>query len=427
MKTWTKYLTLWVLLFGLVGHFLGSNFGDPNWASQSAPPEIYQLILFLKTGFLSILKMMVAPLVFFSLIGGILNIGTIDKLKGMGKITITYYLSTTLIAIMIGLTTVFFIHPWTNIEGQTKNTLTIKKSQEHALSKDRMINKDESGIFVIFKKLAKKSFVNPFNALSNNNILGIVAFALMLGIAILISVPLNSPIITLVEHTNKALSTLLGWIILTAPIGIFAITFDFALKVSGNIYDQLLSFALVVLAGTLVHGFIVLPLIAYFFGKTPPLKLWKAISRPLLIALTTASSQATLPVTMKTCEEELGVDKSVSGFVFPLGATMNMDGTALFEGIAAIFLAHLYGIDLSTFSIISIFIMSMISSIGAPGMPSGSMSGMQMVLIAAGIPLEAIGILMVVERPLDTFRTAVNVKGDIVGALVTQAYYKRVK
>ena len=127
---------------------------------------------------------------------------------------------------------------------------------------------------------------------------------------------------------------------------------------------------------------------------------------------------------MRTAEEKLGVNNSVSSFVLPLGATMNMDGTALFEAMAAIFLAYLYGIELSTAMIITIFLMSMVASIGAPGMPSASMSGMQMVLLAVGIPLEAIAILLVIERPLDTFRTAVNVQGDLIGALVVQKYMK---
>jgi Na+/H+-dicarboxylate symporter len=144
-----------------------------------------------------------------------------------------------------------------------------------------------------------------------------------------------------------------------------------------------------------------------------------------MVAFSTSSSLATLPISMQTCEEEFKVHKGVSGFVFPLGATMNMDGTALFEGIAAVFLAHLYGIELSSVATFSIFFMSMLSSIGAPGMPSASMSGMQMVLLAAGIPLEAIGILIVIDKPLDTFRTAVNVQGDIIGAIVTQNYINK--
>ena len=125
---------------------------------------------------------------------------------------------------------------------------------------------------------------------------------------------------------------------------------------------------------------------------------------------------------MKACEEELGVSKSVSSFVLPLGATMNMDGTALFEAMAAVFLAYLYGIELSNIALITIFLMSMVASIGAPGMPSASMSGMQMVLLAVGIPLEAIAILLVIERPLDTVRTAINVEGDIIGTLVVSHF-----
>ena len=152
--------------------------------------------------------------------------------------------------------------------------------------------------------------------------------------------------------------------------------------------------------------------------------LLKQILQPLIVAFSTSSSAATLPVSMRTAEEELKVDNSVSSFVLPLGATMNMDGTALFEAMAAIFLAYLYGIELSTVMIITIFLMSMVASIGAPGMPSASMSGMQMVMLAVGIPLEAIAILLVIERPLDTVRTSVNVEGDLIGTLVVQKYMK---
>ncbi len=144
-------------------------------------------------------------------------------------------------------------------------------------------------------------------------------------------------------------------------------------------------------------------------------------------ALTTSSSSAALPVTIATCEERFGVSKGVSGFVLPLGATMNMDGTALFEGIAAVFLAHIFGIELTGASLVAVFLMTIVSSVGAPGMPSGSISGMQMVMLAVGIPLEAIGILMVIERPLDTFRTAVNVEGDMIGALITQRRLDRLE
>jgi Na+/H+-dicarboxylate symporter len=163
-------------------------------------------------------------------------------------------------------------------------------------------------------------------------------------------------------------------------------------------------------------------MIAWLTTGLKPIELFRKIARPMIVAFSTSSSAATLPVSMKTCEEDLGVSKSVTSFVLPLGATMNMDGTALFEAMAAVFLAYLYGIELSNIALITIFLMSMVASIGAPGMPSASMSGMQMVLLAVGIPLEAIAILLVIERPLDTIRTAINVEGDIIGTLVVNRY-----
>jgi Na+/H+-dicarboxylate symporter len=145
----------------------------------------------------------------------------------------------------------------------------------------------------------------------------------------------------------------------------------------------------------------------------------------MAMAFATSSSSATLPLAMQSAEEKLGVSQSTSSMVLPLGAVMNMDGTALFEGVAAIFLAQLFGVDLTTSGLVMIFIMAMVSSVGAPGMPSGSMSGMQLVLLAAGIPLEAIAILLIIERPLDTFRTAVNVEGDMIAALVVDKWQKQ--
>jgi Na+/H+-dicarboxylate symporter len=168
-----------------------------------------------------------------------------------------------------------------------------------------------------------------------------------------------------------------------------------------------------------------LPLVAWLTTGQHPVRLVRSIAQPLLVAFSTSSSAATLPVSMKAAQEKLDVSQSVSSFVLPLGATMNMDGTALFEAVAAIFLAYLYGIELSTLMVITVFLMAMISSIGAPGMPTASMSGMQIVLLAVGIPLEAIAILLIIERPLDTFRTTVNVQGDLIGTLVVQHYLNR--
>jgi len=419
-------LAVWVAIFGVFGYMSAAIFADPTWVTSENTPEFYKLILLIKDVFIQSLKMLVAPLIFFSLLGGLAGIKEAWKLKKLGGIAVTYYVSTTLIAILIGLTVVFFIHPWKN----STVRVNVQKSQSiggdyHTKKPKKMIDAKDNSIITVVHKILKTSLTNPLESLVTNNILGLVCAALLIGLAMVTSLRTDSQLFLLIEDINRILTTILGWFITLSPIGIFAIVFDFKLKVTGDLFTQLFAFAAVVFGATLVHGAIVLPIIAKIFGGIGPITLFRKIANPLFIALGTSSSSATLPVTMKTCEEELGVSKAVSGFVFPLGATMNMDGTALFEGIAAIFLAHLYGVELTTFTIFAIFFMSMISSIGAPGMPSGSMSGMQMVLLAAGIPLEAIGILLVIEKPLDTFRTAVNVEGDIIGALVVQKTMER--
>lgn len=426
MNKLIKNLTFWVFIGAVLGYFLSSLFGDSSWVSSQSQPVFYEVIILIKTMFINALKMMIAPIIFFSLLGGLISIGEITKLKKMGMVTISYYLSTTLIAITIGLTAVFFIHPWTNSDVKINVQESMQQNNSEYYKKPKkLIDNNADSVVMVIKGVFDKAFVNPFKALTEGNILGIVTSALLLGLALLTVHSTGSPLHKLVLDINGIINHVLKWIIKTTPIGVFAIAFDFQLKTSGGVITQLISFCLLVFAATMVHGIFVLPTIAWFFGGVKPLDLFRKAAKPILVAFSTSSSSATLPITMQTCEEEFEVSEAVSGFVFPLGATMNMDGTALFEGIAAVFLAYLYGIELSSIATFSIFFMAMLSSIGAPGMPSASMSGMQMVLLAAGIPLEAIGILIVIDKPLDTFRTAVNVEGDIVGAIVTQNYLNK--
>ena len=377
----------------------------------------YEFIIFVKTAFLSALRMLIAPLIFFSLIGGISGIGNVVKLRTLGSATVTYYIGTTGIAILLAMVAVFFIHPWTNYPPP------MEMSAE--LSPSKMIDPGSDSVVLVLKQIFALAFTNPFDALVNLNILGIVTNAFLIGVAMVLVLPEESPLFVIVQQVNQVINKVLSWVIKALPIGVFAILFDFTLKLSGDgghsgtFLTQLLQFVVLVITLTLIHGLIILPLIAYLFTGKKPHVLLREISQPMLVAFSTSSSAATLPVSMKTASE-LGVDNSVSSFVLPLGATMNMDGTALFEAIAAIFLAYLYGIELSNLMIFTVFLMAMVSSIGAPGMPTASMSGMQMVLLSVGIPLEAIAILLVIERPLDTVRTAINVEGDIIGSLVVQ-------
>ena len=394
---------------------------------QSLVPDgavaVSDSIEFLKKSFLALLKMLIAPMIFFSLIGGIISIGNVIRLRQMGGITVAYYLTTTGIAIVIALIVVLFFHPWTAHPPVMSAAIDA--------SNTRMLEPGSDSIIRVLTTMASLAFTNPFSALVNLNILGIVTNALLVGVAMVLILDAQSPLFRLVNDINQVIIQILKWVIRVLPVGIFAILFDFTLRLSTGeghseaFLTQLFQFGALVVGLTLLHGLVVLPLIAWITTRTSPLTLIRKISQPLLVAFSTSSSAATLPVTMRTAEEELAVDNSVSSFVLPLGATMNMDGTALFEAMAAIFLAYLYGIELSTVMIVTVFLMSMVASIGAPGMPSASMSGMQMVLLAVGIPLEAIAILLVIERPLDTIRTSVNVEGDLIGSLVVDRYLKR--
>lgn len=410
----SRYLTPLVIAAGLAGWLAAMAIGDPHWTQSLQPPLGYEVILLLKQAFLGLLKMLIAPVIFFSLMSGIVGLGDATRLRRLGTATLVYYVATTAIAITIGLVIVLGIHPWSG----TASALDL--TQFTRVDRAQLIDPTSGSFGQLLIALADRAFVNPFAALAELNILGIVVNAILLGIALLIAVPPNSPLIVGLEHLTRLVYRVLSWIVLTMPIGVFAIVFDLTLRLPHGILEQLGFFVLVVLGGTLFHGLVVLPAIAGVFGGVRPDVFVRRALRPMLVALTTSSSSATLPVTLKTAEEEFRVSSGVRAFVLPLGATMNMDGTALFEGIAAVFLANLFGIDLTPAAMTAVFLMAMISSIGAPGMPSGSMAGMQMVLLAVGIPLEAIGILLLVERPLDTVRTAVNVEGDLVGAVTVE-------
>lgn len=415
-----KNLTLQVFFAAAVGVALAMVY-------QSVAPDgtaiVEDTITLLKSAFLALLKMLIAPMIFFSLIGGIISIGSIIRLRQLGGITVGYYLLTTGIAITSALIAVFFFHPWTDYPPLMAASVVANDT--------RLLDPGSDSLLQVLATMASAAFTNPFSALADLNILGIVTNAILIGIAMVLVLEPDSPVFRFVKDAQHVIVQILKWVIRILPIGIFAILFDFTLRLgtgeghSEMFLQQLLEFAALVAGLTLVHGLIVLPLIAWVTTGTAPHVLLRRILQPLLVAFSTSSSSATLPVSMRTAEDDLGVSPGVSSFVLPLGATMNMDGTALFEAVAAIFLAYLYGIELSTTMMFTVFLMAMVASIGAPGMPSASMSGMQMVLLAVGIPLEAIAILLVIERPLDTIRTSVNVEGDLVGTLVVEKYLSR--
>ncbi|WP_279129663.1 dicarboxylate/amino acid:cation symporter [Photobacterium phosphoreum] len=373
----------------------------------------FKLLMLTKTTYIGLLKMLVGIVVLFSLLQGITSIGSTSRLKTLGYKTIAFYSLTSTLAICLGLGVSLAIPKWPHL---------IDTAQITVGNHIQLIDNSASSGGAIAEKLFSMALVNPFQALATTNLLAIVVFALLLGVALLASLPSEHPVFDIISGINIAINRVISAVIKLAPLAVFAIVFQFTAQSGNSIFGELLLFALLVFSLTLVHGGIVLPLLAKIFTGIKYSTLFRALSAPMAMAFATSSSSATLPLSLQTAQEDLGISQPTSSMVLPLGSIMNMDGTALFEGVAAIFLAQLYGIELGTSGLILIFIMAMVSSIGAPGMPSGSMSGMQLVLLAVGIPLEAIAILLIIERPLDTFRTAVNVEGDLIAALVVDKW-----
>jgi Na+/H+-dicarboxylate symporter len=402
-------------------------FGHPFMIKAGAGDPLYGSMLMTKLLFVSLLRALVGPVVFFSLAAGLVGIARAAGLSRLAGATLLYYFTTTAIAIAIGLFAVKVIHPWTSEPPGAALGDGTRSWQMVDLSGKTFLDQDAAAGASVVKKLGRSMFSPPWKAFDPRQpaILPIVGYGLLAGLCLMFLTNPGSRPRSWVLKANMFVNRILALALWTAPLGVMAIVFDFSLRTDGRMFSGLLQFALLVFAATMVHGALVLPGLAAFFGKCSPRRFFTGSMQPLLLALSTASSSATLPSTMRACEQEHGVSPEVSGFVCPMGATMNMDGTALFEGIAAVFLAWLYHVDLGSGGVVAIFLMAMISSIGAPGMPSASMSGMQMVLLAAGIPLEAIGILLIIERPLDTFRTAVNVEGDIAGAIIVNRYYQK--
>jgi len=381
---------------------------------------LQSISLLLKTAFFAILKMVIGPLIFFSVFSGVLGLGNKASASRIGSVTLFYYLTTTGIAISIGLVVVFFIHPWTSYPPIT-NSLDEGLSSL-SLASPTLISSSDGSITSLFVTLIQRMFVNPISAIADFNILGILTSAVIFGLAATVVTDEKSRLPEVIEEISSGMHKLANWVLWLLPVGLFAITYQLATQLTWTTMASLGQLAAVVFGATLIHGLLVLPTIVWLVSGMSPFTFIKGILQPLFTALLTSSSATTIPVSMIAAEKELGVDRAKASFILPLGATANMDGTALFEGIAAIYLAYMFGIDLGSTEIITVFLISMLSSIGAPGMPSGSMAGMQLVLLAVGIPLEAIALLLLIERPLDTFRTAVNVEGDLAGCLVVEHF-----
>jgi len=363
---------------------------------------------FLGDIFLNALKMVVIPLLFCSMIVGIANLGDIRKLGRTGVKTLLYFVATSSIAVVIGLVLVNVIQP-----GAGFDVL-------QATVPDDVVGGKE---YSFFAWLTDQIPSNIVHAAAETQVLPIIVFALFFGGVLTTIGAKGKPVLAFFEGVNEAIMKIVHIIMWYAPIGIFGLVAGQLAAEGGlgnftGVLTALGKYSLVVLLGLLIHGLIVLPMFLKFIGGKNPIEYFVGMGQALVTAFATASSSATLPVSMRCVEEKNDVDKRASSFVLPLGATINMDGTALYEAVAAMFIAQAYGIALPIWSQITIFATAVLASVGAAGIPQAGLVTMVLVLQAVGLPLEGIGLILAIDWFLDRCRTTVNVWGDSIGAAV---------
>lgn len=368
--------------------------------------------------FINSLKMVIVPLVISSIFMSIVHLGSPESLSSMGKRAVSYYFFTTAFAVFLGLVWVNIINPGVGaslgsagLEGLS-STMADKVQEQKGLY--------HTIIGVLLDAIPK----NPFGSMASANVLQLIVFSLLMGVVALYKPEQAEPVVKVMKALEEMTLTLTHWIMKIAPFGIFILMLDVMAKSGVTAIVSLSKYMLTVLLGLLTHFIFLLVLSSIRLQKSPMFIL-KGISQALLTAFSTASSAATLPITMASVEDNLGVKKDTAKFVLPLGATINMDGTALYESIAAIFIAQAYNIDLTLGQQFVIFITASLAAIGAAAIPGAGLITMSIVLSAVGLPIEGIGLILAVDRILDMFRTTVNVFGDAVGTIVVDTSLKQ--
>ncbi|OGV00509.1 MAG: hypothetical protein A3J84_08955 [Ignavibacteria bacterium RIFOXYA2_FULL_37_17] len=364
--------------------------------------------------FLNLLIMMVIPLVFASLSLGVAQIGDLKKLGRIGFKTISYFLLVTALAVTIGLVLVNIIRPGDYLPVETKTQL-LSSYKEQATQIKEATEKTEFGIQTLINIVPR----NPFSAIAKStpDMLALIFISLIVGIALtLIDKKKAEPIIRLLEGINDITVVVINLAMKLAPFGVAALIFSVTSRFGFDLLVALSMYIVTVLLGLALHQFGVFPILVKTFARYNPLLFFRKIQTVMLTAFSTSSSSATLPTTISVSQNNLGIPSHITGFVLPLGATMNMNGTALFEGVTVLFLAQVFGIHLSFGVQLIVVLMSVLTAIGSAGVPSGSIPLLVIVLAMVNIPPEGIAIILGADRILDMCRTVLNVTGDITCA-----------
>ncbi|MCI5115380.1 MAG: dicarboxylate/amino acid:cation symporter [Candidatus Electrothrix sp. AW1] len=368
--------------------------------------------------FLKLLKMMVVPLVISSVMSGILGLGDIRKLGRPGGTAVVYYFTTTALAVLVGIIVVNIIQPGAGtVDQQTLNEIASQGADASHQDKD---------IWTILNNLILMLFTdNLFDSAANTDLLPLIIFSIIFAGMLTTMGSRVETITDIIVQINDALISFVLLLMKVAPLGIFCLVasrFGEA-KAGGEFFEvlkQLSLYIITVVAGLGFHAFVTLSVILWFFTKRNPLQFMYQMSQALLTAFSTASSSATLPVTMESAVEEANVSRQSVDFVLPLGATINMDGTALYEAVAALFIAQAIGFEMTLTAQLTVAVTATLAAIGAAGIPEAGLVTMLIVLNAVGLPVEYISLILSVDWLLDRFRTTVNVFGDAVGSAVVE-------
>jgi Na+/H+-dicarboxylate symporter len=350
------------------------------------------------TIFLNLIKMLIIPLVFSSLFVGAASIGDPQKLGRVGAKTIALYLLTTVFAVSIGIAIAMIIKPGTVVSTEIKQLASASTAA----------TKSPSFINTLIGIVPK----NPVKAMVNGNILQIIFFALMGGIAAALSGDKGKKAVEVMQSFAEICYKLVELIMATAPIGVFALIAHAICTQGISILAGLAMVILCAYLGSLIHAIAIYGSLVKFLGKLPFITFFKGIFPAQMVAFSTCSSSGTLPASLECCEDNLGVSRSISSFVLPLGATINMDGTSLYQGVCVVFIAQVFGIDLSLAQIGTIIMTATLASIGTAGVPGAGVIMLGMVLSAVGLPLEGVAIIAGIDRILDMARTTLNITGD---------------
>lgn len=378
--------------------------------------SFYTLYAFMGDLFLNALKMLIVPLIMSSIISGVASIGDNKNLGRLGGKTLLYYMTTSLLAILLGLATVNILQPGI-ADGQSVGAQLNLDYQDEKL--EELIVKVEAGASTIGDIFLRMVPPNIVAAAAEGRMLGMIFFSLLFGFFMTrVAKEKGEQLIKFWDAVFDVMIAMTMWVMKFAPLGVFGLVAKTVATTGFAAFVPLLVLFFTVFIALFLHTFITLSILLRYLGGVSPLAFMKKMSPVMLTAFSTASSSATLPLTLETVEKEVGVSNNTTSFVLPLGATINMDGTALYECVAAIFIAQAYGLDLSVTQQFSIVLVALLTSIGVAGIPAASLVAISVILGVIGLPLEGIGLLLVTDRILDMLRTAVNVYSDACGAVI---------